>query len=700
MIGESAVWLIFFLPLASFIIVALVIRPFFNRYAEAAGYLTILAVGASFVLSLYALGSVINQGGRIDYPDHSWLEIGDFDFAIGILLDPLTAIMLVVVTSVSLMVQIYSTGYMRSHHGERDPGYARYFAYMSLFTASMLGLVLASNVIQLFVFWELVGLCSYLLIGFWYHRPAAAAAAKKAFIVTRVGDFGFLLAILYLFFHSGDFAARGLNPFLISHLYEAVEGGVIAAGVATLIAAGLFAGAVGKSGQFPLHTWLPDAMEGPTPVSALIHAATMVAAGVFLVARFFPLFEASPAMLDAVAIIGGVTAIFAASMGLVMNDIKRVLAYSTISQLGYMMLALGVGAYVPAMFHLFTHAFFKALLFLGSGSVNHATGTFDMRYMGGLRKAMPWTYITFLIGSLSLAGIFPLAGFWSKDEVLAHAFGRGETISQLVFWLALIAVFMTAFYMFRALFMTFEGEYRGGAEAEATSPPVPLSAGGEGGVAHAHASPSGHGDAAASHHASPSVHGGETESSRSHLSESPLVMAAPLVVLGIASALCGFMVNPVGISLGVIPMHWFTEFLGHGPVDVHAEGFNVGIAILSSAVALAGIGLAYVMYYSRRVLPERVGQRLRPAYVLLSRKYYFDELYEDVIVRRAFYGSSARALDWIDKNIIDRIFNVTGWLGANIGGALRQLQTGQLQGYGAVISVGILVIIGIYLFFK
>ena len=429
MIPEAAVWLIFFLPLASFVLIALVIRPFFKQHSIAAGHLTVLAIGASLVLSLWALGSVVSadesqlgKHGEVDWSPHSWLTVGNFDFALGILMDPLTAIMLVVVTGVSLMVQVYSVGYMRG-----DQGYARYFAYMSLFTASMIGLVLASNIVQLYVFWELVGLCSYLLIGFWYDRPAAAAAAKKAFIITRIGDLGFLLAIMYLFFNSGSFEAQGLNSLVITDIYTAVAvGGVVTSGVITWIALGIFAGAVGKSAQFPLHTWLPDAMEGPTPVSALIHAATMVAAGVFLVARFFPVFEASTTAMNTVAVIGGITAIFAASMGLVMFDIKRVLAYSTISQLGFMMLALGVGAYSAAIFHLFTHAFFKALLFMCSGSVGHATGTFDMRYMGGLRRVMPWTYATFLIGGLSLAGIFPLAGFWSKDEILTTRMGPGQ----------------------------------------------------------------------------------------------------------------------------------------------------------------------------------------------------------------------------------------------------------------------------------
>ena len=284
MISEAAAWSIFFLPLASFVVIAGVVRPFFNRYSLVAGYLAIAAIGGSFVLSSWALGSVVSEEGEMVWEAHSWLTVANLDFSIGILMDPLTAVMLVVVTSVSLMVQIYSVGYMKG-----DPGYARYYAYMSLFTASMLGLVLASNIVQLFVFWELVGLCSFLLIGFWYHRPAAAAAAKKAFIVTRIGDFGFLLAILYFFFNSDGFAAEGLNPLVITDVYAAVAlGGVLTSGVVTWLAVGIFAGAVGKSAQFPLHTWLPDAMEGPTPVSALIHAATMVAAGVFLVARFFP----------------------------------------------------------------------------------------------------------------------------------------------------------------------------------------------------------------------------------------------------------------------------------------------------------------------------------------------------------------------------------------------------------------------------
>ena len=647
MITESWVWLIFFLPLGSFLAVALFIRPFFNRFAGLSGRLTVLAVGGAFGLSLWALRSVISEPTVADeWEAISWLEIGTLDVSVGILLDPLTAIMLVLVTGVSLLVQIYSTGYMRG-----DPGYARYFALMSLFTASMVGLVIAGNIVQLYVFWELVGLCSYLLIGFWYHRPAAAAAAKKAFIVTRIGDFGFLLALMYLFFNAGAFDP-GMNPLHIPDINEAAKAGLLASGVVTWIAIGIFAGAVGKSGQFPLHTWLPDAMEGPTPVSALIHAATMVAAGVFLVARFFPLFEQSTVALNTVAIIGGVTAVFAASMGLVMNDIKRVLAYSTISQLGYMMLALGTGAYAAAIFHLFTHGFFKALLFLGSGSVSHATGTFDMRFMGGLRRHMPWTYTTFLIGALSLAGVFPLAGFWSKDEILAHAWEGRTAVSQLVFWLALVAVFMTAFYMFRALFMTFEGEFKGGADAEP---------------------------------------GSDEQARGVHLAESPGVMVGPLVILAGASVLAGFLVNPP-LDLGVIPGHWLSSFL-----HSEAESFNLGVAVLSTVVAFAGIALAYLMYWSGRVSPVRVAERLRTAHDLLYRKYYFDEAYERILIAGVFYGAVARSVDWADRSIVDGLVRNIDKVGRNAGRAMAQVQAGQLQTYGLAISLGVLAILGVYL---
>ena len=652
--SEQAAWAILLAPLASFALIALVIRPFFNQYARVSGYVTTLSIAVSLILSLRALQSVIEQPGALGWESHSWLTIGSLDIGLGILMDPLTAVMVVIVSGVSLVVQVYSQGYMRD-----DPGYSRYFAFMSLFTASMLGLVLARNIIQLYVFWELVGLCSYLLIGFWYHRPAAAAAAKKAFLVTRLGDLGFLLAILYLFFHQGAFAAEGLNALEVPDMLSETGIALLGAGAVTWLALGILAGAVGKSGQFPLHTWLPDAMEGPTPVSSLIHAATMVAAGVFLVARMFPLYEASAGAMNTVALVGGFTALFAATMGLVMNDIKRVLAYSTISQLGYMMLALGVGAYGAALFHLLTHALFKCLLFLGAGSVNHATGTFDMRYMGGLWRRMPWTYVTFLIAALSLAGVFPLAGFWSKDEVLAEAL-RGDmaastTVSLVVFGLAVAAVFLTAFYIFRAVFMTFHGEFRGGAETDPNPPE---------GEQHV------------------------------HLAESPLVMVVPMVVLGGATVVAGFLVNPVSSAwgLGVVPVHWLSEFLG-----VHTPSLDLGVAGVSTLLAALGIGLAYVMYGRRQASPGRVPRLVRSVHTLLSRKYYVDELYEGYLVTKAWYRGLCNALDWVDRNMVDALMDGVGWQGRNWGRGIARLQTGQLQLYGVVVSGGVLVILAAFL---
>ena len=380
-VPESAVWAIMFLPLGSFTVITLV--SFLGLTASGAwnarysGYLTIAAIAGSFLLSLWALDSAIDaDGARVGFDAHEWLVVEPLEIDIGITLDGLTAVMLLVVTGVSLLVQIYSQEYM---HG--DVGYGRYYAFMSLFTASMLGLVLASNILQMFVFWELVGLCSYLLIGFWFFKDSARKAATKAFLVTRFGDLGFLIAILLIWSETGELGVR--------EIHEMAVAGAIGSTVMTWFALGLFAGAAGKSAQFPLHVWLPDAMEGPTPVSALIHAATMVAAGVYLVARFYPVFIESEEAIVTVASIGAITSVIAALLGIVATDIKRVMAYSTISQLGYMMMGLGVGGLVAAIFHLFTHAFFKALLFLGAGSVNHATGTFDMRKMGGLRTYMP-----------------------------------------------------------------------------------------------------------------------------------------------------------------------------------------------------------------------------------------------------------------------------------------------------------------------
>ena len=641
--ASELIWLIFLLPVISFLVNSLLIKPFVRKESRAAGYITITAISASLILSLITLVQVMGaEHHEIPVPDITWLVVGDLTINLGIIMDSLTAVMLVVVTTVSLMVQIYSLGYM----AHDEAGYPRYYAWMSLFTASMLGLVLAGNLLLMFVFWEMVGLCSYLLIGFWFHKPSAADAAKKAFIVTRFGDFGFLAAILLLFANTGTFDT--------GELHEMAIGGALVGTTITWAAIGIFSGAVGKSAQFPLHVWLPDAMEGPTPVSALIHSATMVSAGVFLVARTFPIFVNSLEAVTIVAIIGGFTAIFAASMGLVMHDIKRVLAYSTISQLGYMMLGLGAAgigiahegqvtieaakaATAIGIFHLFNHAFFKALLFLGAGSVNHATGTFDIRLMGGLRKIMPWTYATFLIGSLSLAGIWPLSGFWSKDEILIVALEN----QPILFWLAMITVFMTAFYMFRLIFMTFGGEYRGG---------------------------------------DPEAHG--------HPHESGRAMVAPMVVLAVLAIFSGFW-NITG---------HFGSLMGHGETHGFFEGL-FGIfthspwPLISLLMALAGIFFAYAIYSAKWLSAERIGSAFKTIYNLLSRKYYMDELYEDVIVRKALIGGLFGGLQKVDTNAIDGTVNGIARGALNGGKAIRKLQTGQLQFYGLFIGLGIVAIV-------
>ena len=682
MISESAAWAIFFLPIASFLIIGLVVRPFFNRFSKVSAYLAILSIGGSLVLSSYALKSVLGHEEAIGWAAHEWFSLGGgaFTFSVGIYMDSLTAIMLVVATSVSLMVQIYSMGYMKD-----DAGYARYFAIMSLFTAAMIGLVMARNIIQLFVFWELVGLCSYLLIGFWFQRPSAAAAAKKAFIVTRIGDFGLLLAILYFFFNQDTFAAAGLNSLEIPDIHQAAVMGLMGTVALAWLAGGIFAGAIGKSAQLPLHTWLPDAMEGPTPVSALIHAATMVAAGVFLVARFFPVFSPDPHMgmtaaMTLVALVGGITAFVAATLGLVMHDIKRVLAYSTISQLGFMMLALGVGAYDAAIFHLFTHAFFKALLFLGSGSVNHAAGTFDMRYMGGLRKHMPWTYVTFLLGSLSLAGFPFFAGWWSKDEILAHAFNQGG-VGLVVYGLGIVAAFMTAFYIFRVIHLTFHGEFRGGVEkkmADASAGVVK-----DGG---------------------PVVITADEESKRGehvHLGESPVTMVLPMALLAVAAVVAGFIANPP-FDLGVIQAHWFSHNLvmAQEPLlhfEEKAAGIEVGLATVASIVAVAGILLSYWIYQAKGISTDRIAGAFPGLYRLLYRKYYLDEIYEGGLVNRVFYRGLAFLAAGFDSRFVDGIVNMFGWTSRNLGRAMAQAQTGQVQVYGLGLSAGIIVIVAAFI---
>ena len=661
MIPYQLIWLIMLMPLFSFIINGLIIRLFVKKESKTYGYITIASIAVSAIFSIWALISLMSaEHHQIAVPDVSWVVIENgVTIHLGLIADQLSIIMAVTVSIVSLMVQIYSLGYM----AHDEAGYYRYYTWMSLFTFSMLGLVLSDNLLFTFVFWEMVGLCSYLLIGFWYHRKSAADAAKKAFIVTRIGDFGFLAGILILFFNTGTFD--------IHQLHELAVAGILGGTVLTWAAIGIFAGAVGKSAQFPLHVWLPDAMEGPTPVSALIHSATMVSAGVFLVARTIPLFIYSEQAITLVAVIGGFTAIFAATMGLAANDIKRVLAYSTISQLGYMMLGLGAvgmalaaeinsgeihvgteemlviakGAVAIGMFHLFTHAYFKSLLFMGSGSVNHSTGTFDMRLMGGLRKTMPWTYATFLIGSLSLAGIWPLAGFWSKDEILISALEA----QPVLFWLAMITVFLTAFYMFRAIFMTFHGTYRGGDES--------------GKYKHTH--------------------------------ESPRVMVGPLVFLAILAIGVGWW-NLTG---------GFSEFMGHhggnAPESIIAglfAPFTHTLPVAALIVGLFGIFMAYVVYCGKWIKAETLGKVFGPLYTLVYRKYFFDELYENIIVKLVLLKGLFTGFSLFDSKGVDGAVNGVSDVVMSGGRAIRHAQTGQLQLYGLFIGIGV-AIIGICVYF-
>ncbi len=631
-IEEAVLWAILASPFAGWGLIVLYVR----KLPIAAGWLAVLAVGLACLLSYVTLFNVIDANGGIAIHTHEWFRAGPLHVNFGVRIDGLTAVMLCVVTTVSLLVQVYSTGYMAG-----DPGYGRYFAHMCLFTTSMIGLVLADNLFMIFIFWELVGLCSYLLIGFWFHKPSASAAAKKAFIVTRIGDLGLLAALLLIWTRHGEFDVTSIQEWALN---PSTEGYLV-----TLFALGIFAGAVGKSAQFPLHVWLPDAMEGPTPVSALIHAATMVAAGVYLVARFFPVFEASPDAQDVVAWIGAVTAIIAATIALVQTDFKRVMAYSTISQLGLMMLSLGALGYVAAIFHLFTHAFFKALLFLCSGSVNHATNTFDMRLMGGLRKAMPITFATCVIGSLSLAGFFPLAGFWSKDEILLDAWRHNHAL-----WVAGSAVsFMTAFYMFRAIFLTFAGEYKGGAPVD-------------------------HHDEDSHFHGDPA-----------HPHESPWAMAAPLILLSIPA-----------IGAGIFALdHNFRDFIvGALPLElaehIQAEPtFEWGIAIASTVIAAAGLGLAVAIYHFRVVSSRSLAMGFGPLTALFENKWYLDRLYEDFLVKYVLQRGWNRLLELNDKYVVDGVVNGIGRVASEASGRLRVIQMGQVQGYGLGFAAGVIILV-------
>jgi NADH-quinone oxidoreductase subunit L len=645
---------ILFLPLVAFVLIVFVTRT--NKMLSA--WVAITAVGIAMLLALLV---ILPQAlaGQTDHQEINWLRLlpqnapanaaTEQFLRLGIQVDPLAAIMLVVVTVVSFLVHVYSRSYM-IEHGHLDPGYSRFFAYLSLFTFSMLAVVLANNMLFFFIGWELVGLCSYLLIGFWYDRTARRGvhllppwvAAKKAFITTRVGDVGFLIGLIILWNAGGTLQLADLFKHAEEHTGGLWAPSLLGQPVLFWACLCLFAGAIGKSGQFPLHVWLPDAMEGPTPVSALIHAATMVAAGVYLVARTYPLFELVPNALTVVAIIGGFTAIFAASMGLASNDIKRVLAYSTVSQLGYMMLALGAGSMAAGMFHLFTHAFFKALLFLAAGSVIHVVGTNDITEMGGLRRFMPRTYWTMAIGALSLAGIPPLSGFWSKDDVLGTA-ATGANPILLLF--AVITVFLTAFYTFRMFFLTFHGAFRGPRATVDTAHPERI----------------------------------EAETHEAGMHESDGFMTVPLIILAALAIFAGFWGAPF--------VDGFQRFI-EGSAYVPSAP-NVVLAVVGAVLALAGIGAAWAWYGAREFVTEPL-LRFGTAYQILNRRYYVDELYMWLIDKAAI--GLAFVLSAFDRQILDEVGNGIANLLAESGRGLRTVQTGRVQNYGLVLFGGMAVI--------
>jgi len=575
-----------------------------------------------------------------------WIRSGSFAVDFAFYLDQLSLIMLLVVTGVGFLIHIYSVGYMWD-----DPSYYRFFSYLNLFMFFMLTLVLANNYLLMFIGWEGVGLASYLLIGFWFTKDAAASAGKKAFIVNRIGDFGFLIALFLLIKHFGT-----LN---FAQVFDAVKPlSAETAGVGLLTAIGilLMVGAAGKSAQIPLYVWLPDAMEGPTPVSALIHAATMVTAGVYMVSRSHLIFERAPIALTVVAIIGTLTAFFAATIGIAQTDIKKVLAYSTVSQLGYMFMACGVGAFSAGIFHLMTHAFFKGLLFLAAGSVIHAVGgEQDMRKMGGLRVYIPWTFLAMGIATLAIAGIPPLAGFWSKDEILWKAYQ-----TSWIYWLiGLITAFITSFYMFRLLFMTFFGDYRG-ARADTLG----------------HASPG---------HASDTHGHGEPH-------ESPMVMLAPLMILALLSVVGGL------VGIGNRFEHFLAPVFGTGTTiegaTEAAGGYTEYLLLgISVVVALLGAFLAYVLYLGKPYLPQKIADGLNGFYTAVVHKYYIDEIYAAVFVKPLIDGSTRILWQGVDRGVIDATVNNGADAARSVSDEVRHMQSGNLRSYAGWIAAGSAVVI-------
>ncbi|MGA9510417.1 MAG: NADH-quinone oxidoreductase subunit L [Candidatus Sulfotelmatobacter sp.] len=659
-------WLIPLLPLAGG-----AINGFFGKRSSRKAVTTIALVfsGAAFAMALW----VAMRFSSLALPYHEyfahWIRSGSFSVDFALYLDQLSLVMLLVVTGVGFLIHVYSVGYMWE-----DPSYYRFFSYLNLFMFFMLTLVLSANYLMMFIGWEGVGLASYLLIGFWFTKDSAAAAGKKAFIVNRIGDFGFLIALFLLIKH---FGSLNFDQVFQSVLPMGAEKD--GAGLLTAIGILLMVGACGKSAQIPLYIWLPDAMEGPTPVSALIHAATMVTAGVYMVSRSHVIFERAPIALTVVAIIGTLTAFFAATIGIAQTDIKKVLAYSTVSQLGYMFMACGVGAFSAGIFHLMTHAFFKGLLFLAAGSVIHAVGgEQDMRKMGGLRKRVPWTFWTMTAATLAISGIPGFSGFFSKDEILWRSYQ-----ASWAYWLVgVVTALITSFYMFRLWFMTFFGEYRGEAEAE-----------------HGHES-----------HSASDAHGGH-----GGIHESPRVMVIPLVILAVLSVVGGY----VGVPGSLGGNNRFDKFLGpvfHGSAPGNAQPSNVnekgapeqetegpepktgvstelmftGISVLA---ALLGFGLAWQLYYRRTDLPDKIATRMAGAYQTLVHKYYVDELYGAVFVKPLINFSTRVLWHGVDQNIIDAAVNDAGEGAKHVSDEVRHMQSGNIRSYAGWVAAGSAVVI-------
>ena len=648
--------LIALLPFLGFLVNAAVGR----RLSKAlSGAVACAAIIGSFAFAVVAVSRLLARGPEarvIEELIYSWITSGSFRAEFSLLLDPLSAVMILVVTGIGSLIHVYSTAYM---HEETPPEYARYFSYLNLFAAFMLLLVLGSNFLVMFVGWEGVGLCSYLLIGFWFQKKSASDAGKKAFIVNRIGDFGFILGVLLLWTVFGTVEFRGVAERVAAYAPEETFGRL------SLITLLLFVGATGKSAQIPLYVWLPDAMEGPTPVSALIHAATMVTAGVYMIGRNAVLFAHAPETLAIIAVIGAATALMAGTIGLVQNDIKRVLAYSTVSQLGYMFLAMGVGAFGAGIFHLYTHAFFKALLFLGSGAVIHAlAGEQDLRRMGGLKSQLPITYRTFLIGALAIAGVPGLAGFFSKDEILFRTFANGH---QLLWVVGILTSLLTALYMFRLVFLAFHGV-----------PSTP------------HHAPSEHPAPSTQHHAP-----------GTHLHDAPPAMALALIVLAVGSIAAGYIGLPPALG-GSNRLEQFLApaFEAGEAVEEHevaSEGMELGLMAVSTVVAVSGIGLAVFFFLRNRNAADAMARRFAGLHRVLSNKYYVDEIYDAAIVQPVRIVSEEGLWKRLDARVIDGAVNGVAETVGGLGELLRRLQTGSVRAYAASVFVGVVCILGYYL---